>query len=174
MTGVFCEAPARPGTLLCSRNRSFAHLHFSCASVVGRYPHKSPGWWSGLTFATCVAAKSERECQILNSTGNIYLLVVPDSNIRKCACCEGMRMLESDHQVARLPHPSEGGVSLACERTTISLYEAGCVARLRDDRGSCYSGHQLPEGLNVVSSPPGLDASKRSSARGATTIGPLT
>jgi hypothetical protein len=29
-----------------------------------------------LTFATSVAANSQRECQILNSTRNVYLLVV--------------------------------------------------------------------------------------------------
>jgi hypothetical protein len=29
-----------------------------------------------LTFATCLAASSQRECQILNSTENIHLLVV--------------------------------------------------------------------------------------------------
>jgi hypothetical protein len=36
-----------------------------------------------LTFATHLAAGSRSECQIRNSTRNLYLLVVLDSNIRK-------------------------------------------------------------------------------------------
>jgi len=38
-----------------------------------------------LTFATHLAAGSQSECQIQNSTRNLHLLVVLDSNIRKDA-----------------------------------------------------------------------------------------
>jgi len=38
-----------------------------------------------LTFAAHLAAGSQSECQIQNSTRNLYLLVILDSNIRKGA-----------------------------------------------------------------------------------------
>src|ERR1700753_2961956 len=53
-----------------------------------------------LTFATHSTASSSSECQILNSTRNLSLRWSFDSNIRKSACREGMRMLESDHRHA--------------------------------------------------------------------------
>jgi hypothetical protein len=44
-----------------------------------------PGQWSELTFTTHLAVRPEQECQIQNSTGNLYLLVAFHFNIRKKA-----------------------------------------------------------------------------------------
>jgi hypothetical protein len=50
-----------------------------------------------LTFASHLAAGSQSECQILNSSGISYLQAVLDSDIRKAVRCNGMRMVEPDH-----------------------------------------------------------------------------
>ena len=51
-----------------------------------------------LAFATDLAGNSERECQILNSTRDIYLLVVLlILTFKKVTAEQEMRTLESDH-----------------------------------------------------------------------------
>jgi hypothetical protein len=72
-----------------SRIRACAH---DIAGVSSRQPSGAD-----LTFATLVARNSQSERQIQSSTGiNIFWWSF-DSNIRKSACGEGVRMLESDH-----------------------------------------------------------------------------
>jgi hypothetical protein len=52
--------------------------------------------WSGFDVSYLLTAGSQGELQIQSSTGINVLLAVRDSNIRKRAGRDGMRMLELD------------------------------------------------------------------------------
>src|SRR3954471_428938 len=61
---------------------------------------ESDHWWSGFDIRYPSGRGLTKRCQIQNSTRGLYLLVVLDSNIRKGARRNGMRMLESDPYLA--------------------------------------------------------------------------